>query len=147
MTTMSCQVVQVSVEEALDRISVAVTGFALVGTLVSRTTPRSVVVERQTLLAVRSIGEMLALADLDSLPVESGAVNALVGVTVTLATGTDGDISDGVEVRPQDLLVTEQFVTEGVEAIQRDSDVCSGDPLVKFDAVLEVVGTWTSLKR
>lgn len=147
VTSMSSQVVQVSVEEALHWISVAVAGFALVGALVSGTTPRRVVVEWQTLFAVRSVSEMFALADLDSFSIEPGAVNAFVGVTVTLTASTDGDISDGIEVGTKYLFVAEQLVTESVESVEWDSDVCGSDPLVEFNAVLEVVGARTSLER
>lgn len=111
------------------------------------TSPRGVIIERQTLFAIGTVGVVLALANLSSFSVESGAVNALVSVTVALATGTNGNIGNGIEVRPEHLLVAEQLVTECVEAIQDDSDVSGGDPLLEFNAVLKIVGAWAALKR
>lgn len=109
--------------------------------------PRCIVVERQALLAVGTVGVVLALADLLSLNVHSRAVNAFVCVAVALAARTNRDISNRIEIRLQHLLVTEKFITESVQAIQRYSDVGSGDPLLKLVAVLEIVCTWSALQR
>lgn len=147
VTSVTGQVVEVSVKVAFVRVAVAVAWFAFVSVLGCGTSPRGVVVERQTFFAIGAVSVVFALANLPPFAMESCAVNALVSVTVALATGTNCNVSDGIEVRPEYLLVAEQFVTECVEAIQDDSDVGGGDPLLEFNAVFEVVGTGASLER
>jgi hypothetical protein len=89
---------------------------------------------------------MFALTDLLSFSIQTSAVNTFVSVTVTLASGTNSDISDGIEIRFQHLFVAEQFISEGVQSSQRDSDVGCCDPLLELDAMFKVVGTWPTLQ-
>ena len=51
---------------------------------------------------------------------------------------SDGKISDGIVVRPQDLWISENFVSKSVESLEGDSDVGGRDPVLKFRAVLKV---------
>lgn len=141
------QVVKVAIKVAFVRVAVAVTWFALMGVLGSGSSPWSIVVERQTLLAIGAIGVMFALANLSSFTIQPCAIDALVGVSVTFATGTNCNISDCIEVRPEYLLVTEQLVTESVESVQDDSNVSGSDKLLEFIAVFEVVGAGPTLER
>jgi hypothetical protein len=60
--------------------------------------PRSVVVEWQALLAVRSVRKVFALTNFLPFAVESRAVNAFVRVTVTFASSSDRDIGNRIEV-------------------------------------------------
>lgn len=68
-------------------------------------------------------------------------------MAVTLTTCTNSNIGNGIEVGSQHLFVAKQFVTERVQTIQRDSDISRCDPLLEFNAVLEIVGTWASFER
>lgn len=147
VTSVTGQIVEVSVEVAFVRVAVAITWLALMSVFGCGTSPRGVIVEWQTLFAIGTIGVVLALANLSSFSVESGAINALVGVTVALAASTNCNIGDGIEVRTEYLLVAEQLVTECVEAIQDDSDVSGSDPLLELNAVLEIVGAGAALER
>lgn len=147
MTAMSSQVVEVTIEVTLVRVAVAVTWLALVRALRSSSTPWRVVIERQTLFAIWPVGVVLALANLLSFSIQSGTVNAPVGVSITFASSTDSNISNGVEVRLQHLFVAKQFITESIQTSQGDSDVSCCDPILELNAVLEVVGAGASFQR
>jgi len=67
-------------------------------------------------------------------------LDALISVAVALAPASDGYVTDGVEVRPEDFRVAENIVTERVQAVQAQSDVGSSDPVAHLLAGLKVVG-------
>lgn len=79
--------------------------------------PRGVVVEGQTLAAVRPRGVVLASAHSRSDSSGSGAGYALGRVAVAFATRSHGHVGDGVEVGSEYLLVAEDFVSERVDAV------------------------------
>ena len=86
------------------------------------------------------------------------AHDADVGVTVALAPSTNHNMGDPVVVRPQHLgnlvlpnlfkvgkrcsnhlLISEDLVTKGVQAHERDADVSGGNPVLQFVVVIKVV--------
>jgi hypothetical protein len=52
-------------------------------------------------------------------------------MTVALATRTDRNVGDGVEVGLEHLSVAEHFIAERVETIEGDSDICGRHPLLE----------------
>lgn len=98
VTSMSSQIVQIAVKVALVGVTITVARLAFVGILRCSASPRCVVIKRQTLFAIRSIGEVLTLANLLPFHIRSGAIDALVRVSIALATRTNCNISDGIEI-------------------------------------------------
>ena len=92
--------------------------------------PRSVVVERQALVAVRTRGVVLALAHPPPRAVQARGGDALGSVPVALAPGPDRYVRYGVEVGPQYLGIAEQLVPEGVDSVQRDPYVRGCHPFL-----------------
>lgn len=77
----------------------------------------------------------------------SRARYTLAGMSIALATRTHGNVTDGIEVRLEHLGITEEFVTEGVQSVQRDTDIRGRDPLLQFSAALKIDATGTTLQR
>lgn len=90
---------------------------------------------------------MLAAADPERFSVQPRAGHALAGVSVALAPGAHGEVSNPVEVGAQHLRISEHLVAEGVEAVQGDADVRCRDPLLQLRTGVEGVGGRTSLQR
>lgn len=74
---------------------------------------------------------MFTSADPSSPAVNSSGIYAFGRVPVAFASCTDSDVSDGVEVRPQNLLVAEDFISECVQAVQSYPNICCGHPFLK----------------
>lgn len=147
VTSVTRLVVQVLVEVAAVGVAVAVAGLALVGIRRRGTCPGSVVIKWQALVAVVPRRVVLAAAhelDLASQPRRS---HALGGVAVALASATDGEISDGVEVGLEYPRITEHLVSEGVEAVEHNADGFGRDPVLQLGALLEVVSRRPPLQR
>jgi hypothetical protein len=60
----------------------------------------------------------------------TSTLNTSIGMTVTLASCSDRNISNGIEVGLQYLRITEQFITKSVETSQRNPDVSCCYPLL-----------------
>ena len=82
---------------------------------------------------------MLAIAPVLLLKVVILERGTLGGMAIALASAADGDIADGVEVRPQDDGIAEHFVAESVEAVERDENVRGRDPFLEHWTALELV--------
>jgi hypothetical protein len=67
-------------------------------------------------------------------------------MTITFAPAANSEVRDGVEVRPEDIRVTKDFISECVDAVQDDPDVSCCNPFLKDGAVVEVIGAWPALE-
>lgn len=90
---------------------------------------------------------MTTLTDQGALSVHARAGHALARVSVTLATCSDSNVADGIEIRLEHLRISEDLITEGVQTIQRDTNVCGCHPVLQFQAAFKVDATGTSLER
>ena len=61
-------------------------------------------------------GVMFASADKPRFEIEAGGVDAFRGVTVTLATTSDGEIRNGIIIGFENFRITEHFVAKGVQS-------------------------------
>lgn len=93
--------------------------------------PRRIIIKWQTLVTVRSCGEVFAFAHSSSAAVHSRRRGALRGMPVALAPGAHRHIRDGVEIWLQHLRIAEYFVAEGVQIVQRYTETCRCYPFLK----------------
>lgn len=90
---------------------------------------------------------MTALADKSRpLSVQSGGIDAFRGVSVAFTPTADREIRDGVVIRLEHFRISENFVSEGVEPVERDSDGSGGDEVLEVWRVLEVICRRSSLQ-
>lgn len=113
--------------------------FTFVGVPGRRPVPGGVVVERQTLVAVRACGVVLALAHPPLGAVERRGGDALGSVAVALAPGAHGDVGDRVEIGLEDAVVAEVLVSEGVQPVQGDHYLGGRHPFL--GKKIDIIGT------
>lgn len=50
--------------------------------------------------------------------------------------GADGEVDDAVVVRLEHLVVVEHLVSESVQSVQRDTDICGRHPFLSTNRIL-----------
>lgn len=124
---------QFFIEKAPVREVVAVAGKAFIGLGGSGGPPGSVHVERLTLLAVDSTCVVLAITDQLVLAC-ARRLDALVGVAVALASASNREVRDCVEIGAQDTKVVENFVAESVHSDQYDLYFGRSNPFLQIQS-------------
>ncbi len=72
--------------------------------------------------------------------------DTFVGMAIAHASAAHSQIRDGIEVRLEHILIAEDLVSVGVQAIQRDAYICGCDPALQLGRLVERVGVGATLE-